>query len=140
MSCHSRISNAFKTAPILPLNCSSKYILMSDCHRGCGNANDNFLKNEFLYLAALNHYYRKGFTYLELGDGDELWENHSVRKIKEMHHRSFEMLGRFYKENRLYLLYGNHDMIKKQKHFPDKYFSAYYCEHAMCEILSLIHI
>ena len=67
-----RISNAFEGALRLPLCPCSKYILLSDCHRGVGNANDNFLSNEYLYLAALQHYFRRGFTYLELGDGDEL--------------------------------------------------------------------
>lgn len=133
MSYRTRISKAFENALILPLSQQSKYILLSDCHRGCGNANDNFLKNEFLYLAALNHYYCRGFTYLELGDGDELWENRSMRKIKEMHRHSFEMMSRFYKENRLYILYGNHDIVKQKKHFPGKYFSTYYCEHDMCD-------
>lgn len=72
MSAQKRISRAFDEALYLPLEQSSRYILFSDCHRGTGNAGDNFLKNEFLYLGVLKHYFRNGFTYLELGDGDEL--------------------------------------------------------------------
>lgn len=113
MSYMSRMEDAYAHALTLPLNTDAKYILFSDCHRGDGRADDNFLKNEFLYLAALRYYDRSGYTYLELGDGDELWENRSMEKIMEMHPHSFEMLAKYSKENRAYFLYGNHDMVKK---------------------------
>ena len=115
MSFLSRMSRAYKNALVLPLSVDSKYILFSDCHRGDGRADDNFLKNEFLYLAALRYYDKYAFTYLELGDGDELWENRSIEQIRQMHPHSFEMLERFRREQRLYLIYGNLDMVKKYK-------------------------
>ncbi len=133
MSCDGRLQASFEHAPVLPLDFQSKYILFSDCHRGEGRANDNFLKNEFLYLAALGHYYERGYTYLEVGDGDELWENRSMRKIKEMHPHSFEMLGRFFRSGRLYMVYGNHDMVKGKGDFSGKYFDQYYCDQRMCK-------
>ncbi len=133
MSCDGRLEASFENAPILPLDFGSRYILFSDCHRGDGRANDNFLKNEFLYLAALRHYYERGYTYLEVGDGDELWENRSMRKIKEVHPHSFEMLGRFFRDGRLYMIYGNHDMVKGKDAFSEKYFEQYYCDQRMCE-------
>lgn len=133
MSSNSRISKAFEGALTLPLSPCSKYILFSDCHRGSGNANDNFLKNEYLYLAALDNYFHRGFTYLELGDGDELWENRSIQKIKEMHRHSFDMMAKYYAAGRFYAIYGNHDMIKKIARFPEKYFHSYYCERELCE-------
>ena len=70
MGYQKRLDNAFQHVPILPLNAESKYVLFSDCHRGNGTNNDNFLKNQHLYIAALKHYYKNGFTYIELGDGD----------------------------------------------------------------------
>lgn len=88
---------------------------MSDCHRGIGTSSDNFLKNQHLYFAALEHYYRKGFTYIELGDGDELWENRSMKNIMDIHSNVFWLFNQFYEENRLYLLYGNHDIVKRKK-------------------------
>ncbi len=133
MGYESRMSKSFEDALNLPLDCRSKYILFSDCHRGTGRANDNFLKNEFLYLAALRYYYQRGFTYLELGDGDELWENRSMKKIKEMHKHSFEMLAEFYRKKRLYMIYGNHDMVKKNEDFCRKFFDTYYCDKHLCE-------
>lgn len=133
MSCETRMSRSFEEPLVLPLNQKSKYILFSDCHRGNGRANDNFLKNEFLYLAALQYYYQYGFTYLELGDGDELWENRSMEKVKEVHKHSFEMLAKFYDKNRFYAVYGNHDMVKKNASFQKKYFDTYYCDKLLCK-------
>lgn len=134
MSCDTRLNKSFEGALELPLCQNSRYVLFSDCHRGTGRANDNFLKNEPLYLAALKHYYQKGFTYLELGDGDELWENRSIQSIKDTHTHSFEMLSRFYSQNRLYIIYGNHDIVKKIPSFSKKYFNSYYCSNKLCEL------
>ena len=68
MSYKRRLEKAFMKAPVLPLSPDSRYVLFSDCHRGQGNSNDNFLKNQHLYFAALQHYYRQGYTYVELAD------------------------------------------------------------------------
>lgn len=122
MSCHTRISRAFEEALRLPLTEESRYILFSDCHRGCGNANDNFLKNEYLYIAALEYYFDRGFTCVELGDGDELWENRSMKCIREMHGRCFEILEKYERSGRMYNIYGNHDLVKKCPGFQKKYF------------------
>ncbi len=122
MSFHTRISKTFENALTLPLNPCSRYILFSDCHRGTGSANDNFLKNEFLYLAALNYYFQRNFTYLELGDGDELWENRSVRRIKEIHQETFDLLSRYDANGRMYAIYGNHDMLKRNPKYQKKHF------------------
>ena len=107
-----RLQKAFFDAPTLPLSRHARYVLFSDCHRGRGNSNDNFLKNQHLYSAALQYYHRHGYTYIELGDGDELWENRSMGQIMDIHRDTFDLLARFYREKRLYLLYGNHDIIK----------------------------
>lgn len=127
MSFQSRLSRSFDSAPILPLNQTSRYVLFSDCHRGCANSNDNFLKNQHLYFAALQHYYQNGFTYIELGDGDELWENRNMEQIIEVHNNVFWLLKKFAERNRLHLIYGNHDMEKKQKNYADCHCSSYFC-------------
>lgn len=133
MTSGSRISKAFVGAPRLPLNTSSHYVIFSDCHRGTGNANDNFLINEHIYLAALKYYFSKNFTYVELGDGDELWENSSMDSIKKNHPDSFGMLARFYENNRFFAVYGNHDIAKNNSKFCKKHFHTYYCHRALCE-------
>ena len=40
MGWYQRLSNAFRDAPVLPLDCGSRLVLFSDCHRGVGNSND----------------------------------------------------------------------------------------------------
>lgn len=114
MSCAKRLDAAFTYALNLPFDRNTSYVIFSDCHRGVGNKNDNFLKNEPLFLAAMKYYMDRGFTYVELGDGDELWENRSMKKIREMHSHSFELLEAFEKRDRMYEVYGNHDMVKKR--------------------------
>ena len=114
MTSRSRLQTAYEGALRLPLSPTSKYVLFGDCHRGVGNSNDNFLKNQPLYTAALQHYFRSGFTYMELGDGDELWENRNLNTIIDAHSCAFYWLARFYEQNRFYMLYGNHDIVKRK--------------------------
>ncbi|MBQ7774320.1 MAG: serine/threonine protein phosphatase [Lachnospiraceae bacterium] len=113
MSYRKRLDQAFETAPTLPINRHTQYVFFSDCHRGTGSNNDNFLKNSSCYFAALQYYYQYGFCYIEAGDGDELWENCTLSQIVEFHNDVFCQLSRFHCSGRLYMLYGNHDMSKK---------------------------
>lgn len=118
MSYIKRLDHAFENAPILPVTPNTKYVFFSDCHRGIGNNNDNFFKNLNSYFAALQYYYQYGFCYIEVGDGDELWENKSLSQITEIHNDIFLQLCQFNREKRLYMLYGNHDMVKKYHEPP----------------------
>ena len=108
-----KLERAYQRSERICMNSQSKIVCMSDCHRGVGNQGDNFLPNENLFLAALQYYYEKCFWYMELGDGDELWENRDFMRIQEMHSDVFAMLERFYGNGRLRMLYGNHDCQKK---------------------------
>lgn len=132
MSVHSRMSHAFENAPVLPLTLKSRYSIISDCHRGRGNSNDNLLKNQNLYFTALSHYYERGFTCIELGDGDELWENRKINQIIEIHSDIFWLLSRFWQQGRLYMLYGNHDMEKKKPGFAKSACSRGSCTELQC--------
>ena len=131
MGYEARLNHAFQGALHLPLSMQSRYIIFSDCHRGTGKTNDNFTKNEFIYIAALNYYFDRDFTYIELGDGDELWENRNMDKIKDTHQHSFDVLSKFYQHNRLYAVYGNHDIIKKSAKYAKSSFCSYYCDRKM---------
>ncbi len=126
MSWYKRISRAFDDAPEIPMYTTSRFVLMSDCHRGTGNHNDNFLKNQNLYFAALNYYYEKDFTYVELGDGDELWENRSFARIIDIHSNVFWLLTKYKNKNRLFMLYGNHDQSKKRCSYCRKHCYTYH--------------
>jgi UDP-2,3-diacylglucosamine pyrophosphatase LpxH len=128
MFTQSRLNKVFKAAEQISFDDSSKIVLMSDCHRGDGNWGDNFLNNQNLFFGALDFYYRKDFTYIELGDGDELWENRKLERIINIHSDAFWLMSKFYKEGRLYMLYGNHDQVKKEKDFAQKNLKSYYVE------------
>ena len=78
MSSKSRLDRAYKNAKVVPFDDSSKFILFSDCHRGDNSFADDFANNRNIYFHALKHYYAEGFSYAEIGDGDELWENLSL--------------------------------------------------------------
>ena len=100
---------------------TSKIILMSDCHRGDGSFRDNFKKNKNIYFESLNYYYKDGYTYIEIGDGDELWENKNMKEIIKQYFNIFSLLSKFNEKKRLYLIYGNHDKVKKTKKVYKKY-------------------
>lgn len=123
-----RLNQAYKDSPVLPLTSGSKYILFSDCHRSIGTSADIFLKNQTLYFAALQHYFRQGYTYIELGDGDELWQNRSFQEIASIHSNVFWLLSKYYKKNRLYMIYGNHDIVKSRRGYAKKNCSVHYNE------------
>ncbi len=123
-----RLAQAYEEALVLPYHDSSKFVIMSDCHRGQGNAADNFLPNQNLFFGALEYYNDKGFTYIELGDGDELWENRSMKPIIEVHSDAFWMMKQFYEEGRFHMIYGNHDIVKSRQKYWAKHCTSYYCE------------
>lgn len=108
-----RLSQLFESAARMSFDDSSRIILMSDCHRGDASQADEFFRNENLYLSALNHYYNQGFTYIEIGDGDELWENKKLSDIINAHPNVFHLLEKFNRNGRLYVIYGNHDLVKR---------------------------
>ena len=115
MSSEQRIEQAFKNGVELPLCRCSRYVVFGDCHRGTGNMSDNFLRNQHLYFAALEHYYSEGFYYLELGDGEELWENRSTKQIRECHKNVYCKFECFQRRKKFCRIYGNHDMELKKE-------------------------
>ena len=129
MSTKRRLDALYLSADKICIGKGSRIVLMSDCHRGVGNHGDNFLYNQNLAAAALSYYDRRQFTYVELGDGDELWENRRIEPIIRMHDDIFETLSRLYRQGRFIMLYGNHDRKKEQPRFMERYYAHYYCEH-----------
>lgn len=117
-----------KSSDVIDIDDSSKIILMSDCHRGDGSWADDFTKNKHIYYSALSHYYNKGFTYIEIGDGEELWENKNMNDIIDIHTDVYILLSKFYEKNRFFMIYGNHDLVKKNKHYLKKNFTNHYDE------------
>ena len=128
MSAYKRIQNAFTSAEIIPFDKTSKIVMISDCHRGTGFGADDFSKNQNLYYIALSHYLRENYTYIELGDGDELWKNRHFPIIVQEYRHIFSLLSQFHHSGRLYMLYGNHDMDKKNPAWTSYHLEASFDE------------
>jgi UDP-2,3-diacylglucosamine pyrophosphatase LpxH len=106
-----RLDQILQSAQELRFNDRSRMILFSDLHRGGKDANDPFVGNEGLFQHALNHYFAQGFTYIELGDGDDLWRAPTFGEIKQAYPQIFELLRQFKADDRLQLILGNHEIV-----------------------------
>jgi len=105
-----RLTEVFSSAKEILFDDTSRLVFFSDCHRGNDDCADTFAKNERTFLEALAYYYRRGFSYFEVGDGDELWQNRRFADVRDAHRPVFDLLHRFNQQGRLHLLVGNHDI------------------------------
>lgn len=112
-----QIDKALHSAPVINTADYPRLVLFSDCHRGNGTWSDSFLNNKTIYEAALGYYFERDFTYIELGDGDELWENRKFSDIEEIHSDIFKLLDKFNRTGRMYMIWGNHDRVKSRPGF-----------------------
>jgi UDP-2,3-diacylglucosamine pyrophosphatase LpxH len=128
MSASKRLSKALASSKVLTFDESSRFVIMSDCHRGDGSWGDNFSNNQNLFFAALTYYYENGYTYIEVGDGDELWENRNIQDVIHAHSDAFWLMSLFYQDGRLYMMYGNHDIVKKDSKYISNQCSSFYCD------------
>lgn len=117
MTKQKRIEQSFSKALHISMKDYPKIVIMSDCHRGTGTWADNFIHNRPIYTAALKYYFQTGFTYIELGDGDELWENRKFSDVYSTHREIYQLLHHFHDQNRLFMIFGNHDRIKENSAF-----------------------
>lgn len=123
-----RLTKIFNRSKEIYIDDKSKIIIMSDVHRGDGNWSDSFARNQNIFFAALSYYYKGNYTYIELGDGDELWELRDFKEIIREHSDVFWSMHKFYEDNRFYMLFGNHDIVKRDKKFVEENLYYYYSE------------
>ncbi len=128
MYANERLTEVFESSKEIVFDDSSKFIFFSDCHRGDNSWADDFADNQSLLFHALDYYYKNGFTYIEIGDGDELWENAKFEVIRKQHSDIFWLMSRFYEANRLYLIWGNHDIERKNQRIVENTLYQYYDE------------
>ncbi len=105
-----RLDLVLKNAEELTITDQSRLIFFSDSHRGDRGRSDVFAGNEALFFYTLQHYYHSGFTYVEVGDGDELWQNGRFEVVRRAYDRIFGLLHDFDLARRLYLIIGNHEL------------------------------
>lgn len=104
-----RLTRIFENADRIKFTNSDRMVFFSDVHRGNNSWADEFARNETTYTYALQHYYKEGFTYVEVGDGDELLKFKYMEPIRIAHESVFRILQKFLRKNRLYYIFGNHD-------------------------------
>ena len=126
MSSTSRLNRAYTHAKRILFDDTSKFVLFSDCHRGDNSFADDFANNRNIYFHALKHYYTEGFTYCELGDGDELWENLSFDSLLNAHKNVYLLMKQFHDHGRLHMIWGNHDMVYRNASYVEKHLSTYF--------------
>ena len=126
MSIAGRLDQVYQKAPSISINNKSKFILFSDLHRGSDNKNDDFSQNRHLFEYALKYYLKRKFHYIELGDGDELWENKRFWSIRKGHERIFELMKKMYDHGRLTMIFGNHDMERKDARIRRRFLHRVY--------------
>ncbi|WP_167956370.1 metallophosphoesterase [Anaerosporobacter faecicola] len=129
MNTEKRLNEAYRKAKCIPIDQKTKMVFFSDHHRGDDSISDEFARNQALMLSALQYYYSKGFTYVEVGDGDELWQHRSFKHIRTAHTDIFTVMKALYQENRLIILYGNHNIYMKQPYYVKKNYYYYYDEY-----------
>jgi UDP-2,3-diacylglucosamine pyrophosphatase LpxH len=122
----SRLNDVYSKAKEIEFDNHSKYVFVADVHRGDNSSSDEFGPNKNIYYHALQYYYQDDFTYVEVGDGDELWETKNIQYVYTSHSAVFNLLQKFQEDNRLIMLYGNHNMQMKNPAYAEKYMTSAY--------------
>ncbi len=115
-----RLNKVFEKSDVIRIDDRSRIVFFSDCHRGDNGRSDAFRHNKVITFHALGHYFREGFTYVEVGDGDDLWQVPRFEEIERAHSCIFERLRDFQKSGRLHMILGNHEIKPGQTHFVRK--------------------
>jgi len=124
-----RLIQAYENAKVQYFDQNSKYIFFSDIHRGDDSVSDEFTRNQSVMLHALDYYYNNNYTYVEVGDGDELWEYANFKHVRYAHSDIFTVLKKFHKKKRFIMLYGNHNIYLKNSSYVKKNYYNYYDEY-----------
>lgn len=129
MKTNKRLNSVYENAVEIPFDDNSKFIFFSDTHRGDDSISDEFGRNKHIFYHALNYYYQNDFTYVEVGDGDELWEHTNYEHIRNAHFMVFELLKEFFDKGRLLMLFGNHNDKLKSPEWVEKNMYQVYDEY-----------
>ena len=100
---------------------TDKFIIFSDHHKGNRDYGDDFSNNESNYLAALDYYLLNRFTYINLGDSEELWK-YTPEQVISKNIKVFRAEAKFQEHGKYYKFFGNHDITWKNKLDVDKWF------------------
>ncbi len=85
-------------------------IIFSDQHRGARDGADDYAVCASSYLGALDYYDKQGFTFINLGDCEELWEN-TLFSIVKHNQAEFAAEKKFIERDAYFKVFGNHDLF-----------------------------
>jgi len=88
---------------------TGKFIILSDQHKGAKDLADDFRNTESNYIRTLQHYYEEGFTFINVGDCEELWEA-TPSQVIEKNRLTLLEEARFLASGRYHRIFGNHDL------------------------------
>jgi predicted phosphodiesterase len=111
----------------LTINTSEdKFIIMSDLHKGSGNDADDFTQAQNNYVAACYYYLQNDFTYIALGDIEELWKNNIVQVVAN-NENTIELERKFIEKDKFIKVIGNHDLYwRNTPFFANKWLKKMY--------------
>ena len=98
-----------------------KFIIFSDHHKGNRDHGDDFANNELNYLAALDYYLLNKFTYINLGDSEELWK-YTPEQVISKNIKALRAEAKFQEQGKYFKAFGNHDVTWKNTLDVDKWF------------------
>ncbi|CAN5332917.1 metallophosphoesterase family protein [soil metagenome] len=98
------------------------FIIFSDHHKGNKESGDDFAGNKKNYLAALDYYFDKNFSYINLGDSEELWK-YSVQDVIAKNTEALAAESKFHSLKRYYKTFGNHDLTWKNAIDVERWFN-----------------
>ncbi|HSN65601.1 MAG TPA: serine/threonine protein phosphatase [Fusibacter sp.] len=124
-----KLLSAYENAYKVPFNEDTRIIFFSDVHRGDNSLSDEFAHNQNIYYHAMEYYFKNGFTYIEVGDGDELWEQTKFHIIRYANSTVFMLLKKFHDDHRFIMLYGNHNMTFENPKNVKKNLYTFYDEY-----------
>jgi len=105
----------------IPLNHSSKIVIISDLHLGDGTSRDDFLRNEAKVMESLRHWYLpKDYLLVLNGDVEDLHKAAPARIAAE-HAEFYRLLDDFSSKGSLKKIVGNHDLgllLRKDPDYP----------------------
>jgi predicted phosphodiesterase len=116
--------NSKRVCPLFLDTATHKIIIFSDQHKGNRDRADDFANNELNYLNALDFYKQQNFSFINLGDSEELWK-YTIEEVLNNNEKAFAAEAAF-QPNNYYKTFGNHDIIWKNKIDSERLLKKYF--------------
>ena len=116
--------NSKRVCPLLMNAARDRFIIFSDQHKGNRDRADDFANNEPNYIAALSYYHQQRFSFINLGDSEELWK-YTAAEVLPANEKVFAAEAAF-QPNNYYKTFGNHDILWKNNTDSERLLKKYF--------------